>query len=270
MSVTSFKKAIWEGSLIANFHQVSISDAITTAPIDSNGSKVTFNRVGVGAVKDYTGTVAWDEINTTPIELIFAQKKYYAFSCDDADKVQLAGELLGATTMEHAAVLAEVIDAYVLGIAQTGVKTANKIGLVGTPISITKVTQAYDLVVDLGTKLSKAKTPVTDRFVVMDSDFLNLLQKDARFTINPVVLANGIVDGTSINGMTLVISEQVGEGKVVAMHKTSVGYGKQLDEMEAMRLQTAFADGIRGLAVYDACVLRDDSVAVLYYKVELV
>ena len=270
MSVLGFKKQIWEGSLINNFHSVSIADAVTTAPTDVNGSKVTFNRVGSGVIKDYTGVVAWDEIDTTPIELIFAQKKYFAFALDDVDKVQLAGELLGATTMEHSLALAEIIDAYVLNIAQVGVKTANKIGLLATPISITKVTQGYDLIVDLGTKLSKSKTPVTDRFVVMNADFLNLLQKDVRFTTNPVVLANGVVDGTQINGMTLVISEEVGNGKVVAMHKSSVGYGKQLDELEAMRLTTSFSDGIRGLAVYDACVLRDDSVAVLYYTVALV
>ncbi|MBU3112124.1 phage major capsid protein [Clostridium lacusfryxellense] len=270
MSVNSFKKQLWEGSLLANFHSVSIAEAITTAPVDVNGSKVTFNRVGTGAIKDYTGAIAWDTINTTPIELIFAQKKYFAFSLDDADKVQLAGDVLNATTLEHAQVLAEVIDAYVLGVAQVGVKTANKIGLLATPISITKVTQAYDLIVDLGTKLSKSKTPVSDRFVVVNADYLNLLQKDARFTLNPVVLANGLVDGVNINGMAVVISEEVGAGKVVAMHKSAIGFGKQLDEMEALRLQTAFADGIRGLAIYDACTLRDDAVAVLFYTVALV
>lgn len=267
MAVQNFKKTLWEGALLANFHNVAVVDTITTKPSQKDGEKIIFNRVGAGAIKDYTGSIAWDEINTTPVEMTFTQKKYFAFALDDVDKAQLVGEVMKATTQEHGAVLAETIDDYVLGKAIAGVKAANKIGSATTKKTVNK-TNAYDYIVDLGTKLNKNKVPKIDRFVVINSDYLGLLSKDDRFTKNPTVLENGIVEGQKINGMQVVVSEELADGQVVALHKSAIGYDKQVNEMEAMRLQNAFADGIRGLTVYDAVVLRDEAIAILYYTLE--
>lgn len=48
-------------------------------PSEINGNKVIFNRVGAGTIKDYEGTIEWDDINTTPIEMTFDKKKYLPF-----------------------------------------------------------------------------------------------------------------------------------------------------------------------------------------------
>ena len=270
MAVENFKRNIWEARLIENFHSVSIADAITTKPSDIQGSKVIFNRVGSGSVKDYVGTIAWDDIKTTPVELNMAQKKYFAFSLDDVDKAQLVADVVDGTTKEQSGVLSETIDSYVLSKAVAGVKADNKIGNATTgKKSITKVTEAYDYIVDLGTLLGKSKVPSFDRFVVVNNDYLNLLQKDDRFTRNPEVLENGIVSNAKINGFTVIVSEEVPAGVVVALHKSALGYGKQIDSLEAMRLQNSFADGVRGLCVFDATVLRDEAVAILHYGIAL-
>lgn len=265
MAIENFKRVLWEGALLANFHDVSIADVITTKPTSVNGSKVVFNRVGSANLKDYTGTINWDEVVTTPVELPFNQKKYFAITVDDVDKVQLVADVMKDTVKEHSDVLSEVIDNYILTQATKGVKAANKIGSVATQELVT-VSNVYDYIVDLGTKLNKAKCPKTDRFVMINSDILGLLTKDDRFTRNPDVLANGIVNGQKINGMQVVLTEEVPTGTVVALHKSALGYAKQLDEIEAMRLQSSFADGVRCLCVYDSVVLRDDAIAVLNYK----
>ena len=101
MSVDNFKPTLWEGALIANFHSVSIADVLATPPAEIKGNKVIFNRVGAGTLKDYTGTVDWDDIETTPVEMIFDKKKYFAFALDDVDKVQLKADVMTATTQEH-------------------------------------------------------------------------------------------------------------------------------------------------------------------------
>lgn len=269
MAVENFKKTLWEGALLANFHSVSISDAITTKPSSVAGEKIIFNRVGAGTLKDYTGTVAWDSISTTPVEMTFGEQKYFAFSLDDVDKAQLVADVMQDTTAEHASVLSEIIDAHVLTKAISGAHADNKIGTTASKIQITSVGKAYDYIVDLGTKLGKKKVPQVNRFVAINNDYLNLLQKDDRFTKNPEVLANGIVTNAKINGMTIVVTEEVGAGKVVALHKSATGYAKQINNMEAMRLQGSFADGIRGLAVYDAVVLRPEAIATLDYDIAL-
>lgn len=257
MAVTSFKPQLWEGALIANYHNVSLADVISTKPSDVKGSKVIFNRIGAGALKDYSGTIAWDDINTTPVEMNFEQKKYFAFSLDDVDAVQLKGEVLKATTEEHAAVLAENIDKYLFTKLSAGAKAESKI-----TGAIDKAT-IYDSIVDLGTKLSQNKVPRADRFVIVNAEVLGLLSKDDRFTKNPTILENGVVEGQFINGMQVLSSEELPKDTVIAMHKSSLGYAKQLDELEAMRLQTAFADGIRGLCMYDGVILRPEAIATL-------
>ena len=67
--------------------------------------------------------------------------------------------------------------------------------------------------------------------------------------------------------MKVVCSEEKPANQIVAHYKGAIGAAKQLDEMEAMRLQTSFADGIRGLCMYGSKVLRDDAIAVLFYNV---
>lgn len=265
MSVANFKATLWEGALLANFHSVSVADAISTKPAKIQGNKVIFNRVGAGAVKDYSGTIAWDEINTTPIEMTFDKKKYFAFSLDDCDKVQLVADVMGATTAEHASVLAETYDRDFYTVLTAGAKTANKIGSTSAKKEVSSA-NVYDYIVDLGVILSKNKVPKTDRYVTVDAEILGLLSKDRRFTPNPTVLANGVVEGQTIGGMVVVCSEEKPANQIVAHYKGAIGAAKQLDEMEAMRLQTSFADGVRGLCMYGSKVLREEAIAVLFYN----
>ena len=266
MAVDNFKPTLWEGALLANFHSVSKADALSIKPSDIKGKTVTFNRVGAGQVKDYEGTIAWDSITTTPIEMTFDKKKYFAFSLDDCDRAQLKADVMSATTSEHASVLAETYDTDFFTVLIAGVKSGNSIGSTSSKKQLTPK-NTYDYIVDLGTVLSKNKVPASERFVTVTADILGLLSKDPRFTSNPNVLVNGIVEGQKINGLQVVQSEELPANKIVAHHKSAIGAAKQLDEVEALRLQTAFADGIRGLCMYGSKVLREEAIAVLHYTV---
>jgi hypothetical protein len=271
MSVNSFIASVWEGKLLANFRKASIADVITSKPVKIEGNKIIFNRAGSVDVKDYAGTVDWDSVSTTPVELNMDQKKYFAFSVDDVDAIQAAGDLVDAHTAEASASLQETVDKFVLGL-YTGAHADNVIGDDTTPIALTK-TNIYDTIVDLGTKLSKKKVPKSDRFVVINAEALGLLSKDDRFTKNPTVLENGVVEGQKINSLQVVVSEELatnanGDYKILALHKSAIGHGKQLDKTEAMRLQNTIADGVRGLMVYGGEVIRPESLAVLTATVE--
>ncbi|MED3063602.1 hypothetical protein P4315_30440 [Bacillus thuringiensis] len=265
MSVATFIPTIWEARLMANFHKRSIADLITTKPTKIEGNKIIFNRVGAVNVKDYEGKVEWDDTNPSKVELNMDQKKYFAFKVDDVDAVQAAGNLIDPHTQEAGAVLQETVDTFILCKYAEALKE-HLIGSDKSPIELTPK-NAYDYIVDLNTILNIKKVPKTERFTIINSQVLGLLSKDDRFTKQPVVLENGIVEGQIINGSQIVVSEEVhgsgGKYKILGLHKSAIGYGKQLDETEAMRLQGAFADGIRGLMVYGGDILRQESLAVL-------
>lgn len=264
MAVTNFQPTLWEGALIHNFHSLSIAHHMCTQPTETKGNKVIFNRIGAGQIKDYNGTVDWDAISTTPVEMTFDKKKYFAFSLDDCDKVQLKGDVMLATTKEHAAVLAETYDKDFFIELESA--TTMKIGSKSGKIKLTPQ-NAYDKIVDLGTLLSKKKVPKTDRFVTVNADVLGLLSKDKRFTDNPKVLETGVVEGQRIANMQVMCSEELPANTIIAHHKSAIGAAKQLDEMEAMRLQSSFSDGVRGLCKYGHKVLRTDASAALYFEV---
>ncbi|MBW7649793.1 phage capsid protein [Anoxybacillus sp. ST4] len=263
MSVVSFIPQIWEARLLSNFHSRSVADVISTKPTEVRGNTVKFNRIGAVQVKDYAGSVTFDDVNTTPIDLVLNQKKYFAIKLNDVDKVQAAGDVLDAYTADASASVQEVIDSYVLSLYT---EAQHAIGNDTTPIALDK-TNVYDYIVDLGTKLSQAKVPMANRFVIVNAQVLGLLSKDARFTANPTVLENGVVENQKINGMQVVVSENIanvsGKYKILAVHQSAVGYEKQIENIEAIRLESDFADAVRGLFVYGATVLRPEAMAVL-------
>lgn len=252
MAVTSFISTIWEARLLAKFHEKSIASTITTAPERIEGNKIVFNNVSDVAVNDYSGSVSWGDLTTSKVEMAMDIKKYFAFKVDDVDAVQAAGELIDPHVAEAAAKIQEEMDKAVLTEALT---TSNEVSHVESD-------KAYDKIVKCNTALNKKKVPKTDRFAVINAEVLENLNLDPRFTKEYTILENGVIEGANINGTQLVFSEELNGGTfmIVALHKSAIGFGTQLKETEAMRLETAFADGVRGLAVAGTKTLRKDAV----------
>lgn len=251
MSVTNFIPVLWESRLLAKFHERSITDLITTAPTKVEGNKIIFNHVSDVSINPYTGTVNFEDLTTSKVELPLNHKNYWAFKVDDVDAVQSAGELIDPHVQEAGYGLQEATDKYVLDEALKTENTVTKNEL-----------KAYDIIVKCNTLLNKKKVPKADRFAVINAEVLEELNLDARFTANYTILENGIIEGGDINGTKLIFSEELNEGNyaIVALHKSAIGYGKQLEETEAMRLQNSFADGVRGLQVDGVKTLRPDAI----------
>ena len=100
MAVTTFIPQIWEARLLSKFHERSIADVITTAPTKVEGNKVIFNKVSDVAINAYTGTVNFEELTTSKVELDLNHKNYWAFKVDDVDAVQAAGDLIDPHVQE--------------------------------------------------------------------------------------------------------------------------------------------------------------------------
>ena len=251
MAVTNFIPSIWEARLLAKFHERSITDLITTAPTKVEGNKIIFNHVSDVSIKQYAGTVSFEDLTTSKVELPLDHKNYWAFKVDDVDAVQSAGELIDPHVQEAGYGLQEATDKYVLDEALKTENTVTKNEL-----------KAYDIIVKCNTELNKKKVPKADRFAVINAEVLEELNLDARFTANYTILENGIIEGGDINGTKLIFSEELNEGNyaIVALHKSAIGYGKQLEETEAMRLQNSFADGVRGLQVDGVKTVRPDAI----------
>ena len=251
MAITNFIPTIWEARLLAKFHERAVASVITTAPTKIEGNKIVFNKVSDVAIKDYEGSVAFDDLTTSKVELEMDKKNYWAFKVDDVDAVQATGNLIDPHVSEAGYGLQEKTDGIVFEEALKTTNTVEKGAL-----------KAYDIIVKCNTELNKKKVPKSERFVVINSEVLEELQLDSRFTDHYQILENGIIEGAKINGVQLVFSEELNGGTyaIVALHRSAIGFGVQLKETEAMRLQNAFADGVRGLQVCGVKTLREEAI----------
>ena len=264
MSIATYKKELWEQAIIEEYANISIADMITAQPSDMNGTCAIFNRSNLtNGLQDYTGAdIDFEEINTVETKLFFDQAKYFAYQMKDLDRVQAVngGALMLKTARDMAQAIKDCIDTAVLAEAVSGAK--HKV-----TDSAVAAENVYNDIVALGTKLDEANVPVAGRYIIARPELVNMLALDKRVVDNAVVLPNGVVQGMQINGMQVIKSNLVPAGKAIAMNAEAVGYGKQLDELEAIRVEKNFADAIKGLVNFGVKTLRPEAIAVLEYTI---
>ncbi|WP_461207828.1 hypothetical protein [Clostridium sp. DL1XJH146] len=268
MAIDNYKPTLWEDSIMENFHDSSFVGVITTPPVEKKGEKVIFNRIQPGAWKDYTKgqKIEWSDVATTKVEMTFPEEKYYAFMVDDCDSIQLKDDVLKSVTKEQSGVLGEEINQEVVTYITENIAAEN---IIGTDLEKELVTKsnAYDLLVDLNTKANKLKVPVGGRYFIISPDFLALIAKDDRFTTQYSILKNGVVEGATVNGTTLICKADNPVDKVVLTHPSGTGYAMQLDGApEAVRLVDYIGDGVRGLVKYGYTKLRNESSCMAFIK----
>ena len=236
--------------------ELSIADVITTRADERTGYRARFTSVGGGAVKKYDGTVDFEKAVVTPVELNLNKQDYFAFSMDDVEALKTNPAQIDKHAKKQARAISRNEDSFILSeIAKGGATKLTR--TIKTP------EQAYNTLVDMNKELSKKDAPHDDRFLVIDFDTLGMLEKDTRFTTKYEILENGVVQGASINGSTLIVVNTLPEGKILGVQKGCIGFERFLDKLEIMRLQNAFADGVRGLSVYDGKILESDFAVVV-------
>ena len=261
MSVQSFKADLWEASIIEEFKGICIADVITMAPSRVDGVKAIWNRASLtNGLQNYEGQVEYEGINTTSVELLFDVKKYFAYAMDDVDAVQLVGDVMGPIARQMAYDVKRSIDYAVLAEALAGSRKLDAITL-DSPEAV------YDAIVDLGTALDEKDVPEEGRFVIAHPEIVNLLAKDPRVIDHTNVLPNGVVQGMEVNGMQVIKTTAATKGQIICLHNSAVGYGKQLEKLEALRLESSFSDAVRGLVVYGVKTLRPEAVVSLPYTI---
>jgi len=87
----------------------------------------------------------------------------------------------------------------------------------------------------------------------------------------PKVMDDGIIVNGFVGqafGFDIFVSNNVStdetQYRVMCGDRSAISYGGQISEIEAMRLQTTFADAARGLYVYGAKVTRPEALLTLY------
>lgn len=281
MAVTTFIPELWSARLLYALEKAHVATNLVNrnyeGEISNHGDTVHINTIGAITVKSYTKNTdidAPETLATTDQTLVIDQAKYFNFQVDDVDKVQAAGELVDTAMGRAAYALADVSDAYLFGVIAAGAAAGNTIGSAAAPVALT-ASNVYENIVKLKTKLDKANVPNTGRTIVVPPDVHSLLLLDDRFakstaTAGQEALINGLVG--RIAGFDVYMSNNVKTGtgtdtgktpyfEITAQITDATTYAEQIIKTEAYRMESRFADAVKGLHVYGAKVTDGTKIA---------
>ncbi|MDT2485048.1 phage major capsid protein [Enterococcus avium] len=266
----NFIPTLWSARLLANLDKSLVALQFVNrdyeGEITAYGDTVKINQIGNVTIKDYTGADIDDpeELDSTQQNLVIDQAKYFNFAVKDVDKAQSNVNLVDAAMGRAAYNLADVIDQDIFGqYKDAGIKVGDKDDST-KPMIVDSPEKAYDALVDLGVKLDEKNVPKVGRKIALPAWYFGLLAKDARFTKDLSILANGVVEGATVGRFELLQSNNLAkeEGKEVyhALGGTTqaISFANQIVETEAYRPEKNFSDAVKGLSVWGRKVIQAD------------
>lgn len=242
--------------------------------ISAMGDTVHINSIGDPTITDYTrgATITYEDLDTADQVLVIDTAKSFSFKVDDIDKRQAMGT--GITeAMNRAAYQVQLGVDIAVEALFAGAPTANLVNG-GSAVSVAtgSPAAAYDSVlIPLKVKLDEANVPEEGRFCVVPPWVHGRLLRDDRFVradasgrLDNGVQGNGAV-GTAA-GFTVVVSNSCAlvtgdDYRVSAGVPQAITYAEQIAQTEALRLQTTFADAVRGLYLYGMKLVRPEMIS---------
>lgn len=226
----------------------------------TKGNSVKILTVNNPTVRDYTkgGTITVDDVEGTEQDLEINQQKYWAVKVDDVVKHQSSAELLDCATNGAGFALADELDKYI--IKQIVDNATIKMGT--TKAKPMKWESGLSLLADITESLDNAKAPMNDRFIVVSpkvAKWLTLELTD-KLTNNGEIVTTGFIG--SLYGLNVYKSNNV--ESLVFGCRDYLTLANQIKETEVIRMETTFADCVRGLSVYGAKVTNDTVFGSVY------
>ena len=265
MAVTNFIPTLWAPAILERFNVANMLIPGLNNEYEGTlaaGNTVKITGVNTPTIVDYAAAsrvITPAAMTDTTQSLVINQEKAFSFIVDDIDRVQSAGSF-EPVTRDAGAALSEDAEATVIAALKASGTSAGT-GAITTPAL------AYAAAVTLRTALVKALVPNSNRILAVSPEFAALLLSDTSklTSFDPAgdeALRNGVIG--RLLGFTFVEHPQLthtsNRPAAIALHAPSVAYVGQIEKTEAGRMETKFADYIRGLNVFGTKVLRATAV----------
>jgi len=280
MAVTGFIATVWSANIQQALRKAQVATQAGVVNRDyegeirQKGDTVKVGMIGDVTIRDFTKNAdlaAPETLNDAQTMLTIDQAKYFNFQVDDVDAAQISPNLRQEATGRAGYNLKDAQDSYVLGLYA---QATGAVGSSGSPKNdLATATKAYEYLVQLAVKLDEQNCPTDGRWAIVPPWFHAKLLLDDRFVKSgtdsaAAVLANGQV-GTAA-GFAILKSNNVsrtaatGDYRIMAGHPMAISFAEQITKLEAYRQERRFGDGVKGLSLYGAKVMRPDALATLF------
>lgn len=298
-----FKPEIWSKVILAATQKNLVygSPAVVNddyeGEISGPGNVVHITQFGDPQITEYTpnSELTYQPLNDAGLDLNIDQSFSFSFSVDDVDRRQAAGDMQSYLEERASYKLADNADQFIASL-YTGVAMGNILPG-ATPANGSSLIAGNELtpqpyggadshpadfytqvLLPLKVRLTQANIPMQGRYVIVPAWAEALLEQTQAFIAvtdmqgQPSdVFASGLIGRAA--GFNILVSnntpifDEANDGFVVqAGHPMALTYGEQIVQTEALRLQTTFADGVRGLHVFGGKLIRPDAIAVAGVK----
>ena len=281
--IDNFVPEIWSAALLSAlrdklvYGQPGIINRDYEGEIEEAGDTVRINTIGDPTVAAYTPwstSLTYAQLSDSEQTLVVDQSDYFAFATEDIERRQALPGAVEEATRNAAFGMAATIDDYVADTLYAAVNaTGNDLGAKTADISDDT---AYGILVDLRTTLTRDNVPDAGRWVVVSPEFYAALLQDDRFIRADASgttsgLRNAFVGRAA--GFDVLESNRTPDPTastfaIIAGHPMACTFALQIAKVEAIRLESAFKDGVRGLQLYGAKVLRPECLALASVTVQ--
>jgi hypothetical protein len=266
MGLDTFIPSVWASAVLSPLYKSLVYGSAVNRDYEGDirqfGDSVRINEIGDITVADYTkyGTLSWQELSSAQKTLYIDQAKSFSFAIDDVDQVQSKPKVMAEAMSRAAYAIADTIDQHLAGLyTQAGTVL---------PATTATTTDALKLVADFAEALNKQNVPTSGRFLIVPPQFVTklLLQVSGGVSTtgvpketSPGQIANGFVG--EIYGFSVLMSNNVAQSSAnvyqpLALVRSAISYAGQLTNIEAVRRESSFGDGVKGLYVYGSKVVR--------------
>lgn len=257
-----FVPTLWSTKILRvledNLVALKICSREMEGEIKKAGDTVRFSGLSDPTISDYTGTVTYETLKDASVELKIDQQKYFAFKVDDIDKAQTNIDEKGSQAERAAFLMKETADTFVMNkYADCNLTTSGTITTANVLSKFGEISQV----------LQQVNVPMSDMFSII-TPWLQLKLKLAgiQFKINEGINGTGGMAWTKDLGFDIYVTNQVINtgnvavpvSQVMSGRYNSIVFANQITETESIRLETQFADAVRGLQVYGAKMIRPD------------
>lgn len=269
MSIQYFQPEIWSRAILLTLRKKLVFGMLANRDYEGDiaqaGDTVHIASFNDPTISDYTknGTITWETLTDSEQTLVVDQAKSFSFMVDDIDRKQALPGFIQVVSQYAAYGLANAMDSYISGLMAAGVAAGNQLGAV----TVNSADTAYTTLLDLRAKLSKAAVPDSGRWVTIPTDMYNYLLQDDRFVRSDAAPGQTVREGFIGRALGFDVYESqtvplnAGVYTVIAGHNMACTLAEQIVETEALRLINTIGDGVRGLHVYGAKVVRPTALS---------
>ncbi len=283
MGVENFIPEMWSATLFVKLRKALVYGGLCQRDYEGEirnfGDTVHINEIGPVTVNAYTksATLTYETLASAQKTLVVDQASSFSFKIDDIDQAQTNPKLMDGAMSDAAYRIADTIDQYIAGLyAQAGAtpSATTYIGASGGSYSVSSGNVIENLSY-AARYLTEKNVPQQGRWIVVPPWYTQKLILAETGAISAIGVPKVFDDGALVSGyvgrlMGFDIFESNNvttsstQYRVMCGNRSAISYVGQVSEIEALRLQTTFADAARGLYIYGAKVTNPDALLTMY------